>query len=186
MGEFLEKSSEEFECLGLPDQVEGEPKAAYAAFCDYRALGPGRSIPDLKELYLERIKGSKKMKSSVPSTCLNTLYRWGRTYNWIERAAEYDKKIAEERLRLEVEEKRKQWRREVKSYRERNKKAGQAMFNLSILLTQKALKTLSSDDLDADQAIRTLSAISKLAESSQSLEGTALGIDQLLNDHIPE
>lgn len=64
-------------------RVKNETAKAFEAFCIYRDLGPGRTIPDVQSFY-----------SKSPSY-IRQLHEWSRTYDWVKRAAAFDDMIAE-------------------------------------------------------------------------------------------
>jgi hypothetical protein len=66
------------------------PKAA-AAFREYCALGPGRSLAKLAQ-------GDQKYAKSVP-----VLKRWSSVHTWVERAKQYDEERAKEKQRKQDE-----------------------------------------------------------------------------------
>ena len=64
-------------------RVPKETPKAFEAFCIYRDLGPGRTVPDVQAEY-----------NKSPSY-IRQLYEWSRTYDWVKRAAAFDDMIAE-------------------------------------------------------------------------------------------
>lgn len=64
-------------------RVNGESPKAFEAFCVYRDLGPGRTVPATAS-ELKRCSGYER-----------TLYEWSRKYAWPSRAAAFDDMIAE-------------------------------------------------------------------------------------------
>ena len=64
-------------------RTAGETPKAFEAFCIYRDLGPGRTIPDVQDAL------------SKSSGYIRQLWEWSRTYDWVERAAAFDDMIAE-------------------------------------------------------------------------------------------
>lgn len=65
------------------------PKAA-AAFEDYYALGPGRSLTMLAERYVAQ----RKHGATTPTRHRATLGRWSRQFAWQERVAQRDAELA--------------------------------------------------------------------------------------------
>ena len=68
------------------------PKAQ-AALADYLAMGPGRSLEKLCEVYVERRRSVGA--EAVPTTRLPTLQKWSSEYNWQEEALAYEQRMAE-------------------------------------------------------------------------------------------
>lgn len=83
------------------EQTTKETAKAYAAFVEYCALGPARSLEKLAALYQTRTK---------PVPGISTIKLWSTQHNWQERVKQYDaeraeeKRIARERAREEAEE----------------------------------------------------------------------------------
>jgi hypothetical protein len=82
---------------GKPETPEPHESArAYAAFCMYRDLGPGRSVAAAWNAH-QATRGAKGMigvvqQRSRPSGRWNL---WSSKYHWIDRAAAHDRKIDE-------------------------------------------------------------------------------------------
>ena len=76
----------------IPARVEGETPKAYSAFVDYCQMGQGRSLSKLHRNYTERIPGD-----DPPTRHIYTLKRWSTDNYWQERAAEYERRAAEQR-----------------------------------------------------------------------------------------
>jgi hypothetical protein len=64
-------------------RIPKETPKAFEAFCIYRDLGPGRTIPEVQSFY-----------SKSPSY-IRQLHEWSRTNDWVERATAFDDMIAE-------------------------------------------------------------------------------------------
>lgn len=66
-----------------------ESTKAYAAFLDYAAMGPTRSLRDLAERYRER--ASSGIPAEMPPTRkVNTLFTWSTVHRWQERVHAWD------------------------------------------------------------------------------------------------
>jgi hypothetical protein len=72
--------------------MEGESNKARAAFEDYFALGPGRSLTKLLAIY------KKRPKPAPPTNQLTTLKQWSTGFKWQERIAEREQAIAQEQV----------------------------------------------------------------------------------------
>ena len=69
----------------MSDQSPKETAKAHAAFVEYCAMGPGRSIRKLAESDQQHIKS------------VSLLLKWSSEHNWQERVKQYDTERAEER-----------------------------------------------------------------------------------------
>jgi DNA repair photolyase len=143
-------------------------------------MGTSRTIKALLERYVECERDEE-----VPTNNRKTLDQWAWKFNWTERIREWD--AEEERRRLEYLEKTKRdkWEKDVEAYRDRNKRLGSAIFEVVVLLVNEASLAVKEDPkakMTLDQAFRGLGLVSRLAETSQSTEGTALGVTQLLEE----
>lgn len=85
-GEVDPRSAAAFSCFGVAvdgEQDKRKPRetaGAQAAFADYVALGPGRSLEKLAESYRSR-------SESVPTRQVSTLKVWSTTHDWQARLA---------------------------------------------------------------------------------------------------
>jgi hypothetical protein len=165
----------------MGDRLSNETDRAWQAFQDFRDMGISRSVIEL----LRQYKAKKGNGESVPTTSDSTLRNWAFENDWNERVREWD--AEEERRRLEFLEKakREKWEKDVEAYRDRNKRLGSAIFEVVVLLVNEASLAVKEDPkakMTLDQAFRGLGLVSRLAETSQSTEGTALGVTQLLEE----
>lgn len=165
----------------MGDRLPNETDRAWQAFQDYRDMGVSRSIAELVKQYRDR----KGQKSIAPTKSHQTLRNWACENNWTDRVKKWD--AEEERRRVEFLEKarRERWEQEVEAYRDRNKRLGAATFEVAVLLVNEASLAIKQDQkakMTLDQALKGLGVVSRLAETSQSTEGTALGITQLLEE----
>ncbi len=76
------------------DKQEGETPKSYAAFCEYRNMGPSRSFSKLAEIYLEKeyIKTTSKLHQNQAklSSRIRQLANWSSRYNWVARVESWD------------------------------------------------------------------------------------------------
>lgn len=160
-------------------RLNNETDKAWVAFQDYRNLGIGRSLSKLARKYQEESKAENGGRIP-PTKSEKTLGNWSDKFDWVERVKAWDRAQDKEKAEIQRKKRREQWEAEVEAYRDRNKRAGSALFELAVTLSKKSLATIKKDELDTEQAIRTLSAIARLTEVAQSTEGTALGVADLL------
>jgi hypothetical protein len=72
-------------------KLNEETPKAYEAFCIYRDLGPGRTIPAVQAEY-----------SKSPSY-IRQLHEWSSKYDWVDRAAAYDVMVDEKRVEASID-----------------------------------------------------------------------------------
>ena len=106
------------ESVKMWDRQPGEGRRAYEAFCIFRDMGQGRSLP----------KVSQKLAKS-----LTIVKKWSFTFNWQARADAWDASITEEARRKAAEDKRKMIDRQIQ---------------IGQLLQTKAANAVSGRDLD--------------------------------------
>lgn len=175
----------------MGDRLDQETDKAWAMFQDFRDMGLSRRTDELLGRYRER-----QGVESVPTTSRQTADNWSCKFKWAERVKVWD--AEQERLKIanQTTEKRAKWDAEAEAYRDRNKRFGAAAFEAAIVLLSEARLAIEPDKqvkkkrasvFNTDQALRAFAIVGRLAESSQSTEGTALGITQLLEEmHAPE
>lgn len=136
------------------DRQQGESPQAYEAFATYRDMGAERSI---------RAVTQKLLKSYT------IIARWSRTWNWVERAREWDNELAR-RAKAEAVKK-------VKDMTGRH-------INIAMQLQKKALEALSSLDVEEMspkdikefiKAATELERANRLAEAELDKEGRSTG-----------
>lgn len=69
----------------------GETTRSVQACNDYLRMGPGRSLGSL------RLKYAEMFQTVPPTTALSTLKVWSLRYHWQDRAAEFDKRLEDEK-----------------------------------------------------------------------------------------
>ena len=75
-----------------PPQWERQPdetKGSYAAFCDYRDMGVGRSLRALHERYTEQ-SANKSLTEKPPTTNFSTIANWSTKFDWQDRVNAWD------------------------------------------------------------------------------------------------
>ncbi len=102
-------------------RLPGEPAAAWAAFCAYRALGPRRSI---RGAYRQRSGNEGATGNGQASGCWNA---WARAYRWRERAEEWDRHVDREARLAHVDAVREMNRRQVELFQAVQAKALEAL-----------------------------------------------------------
>jgi hypothetical protein len=89
------------------DKQEAETAKSYAAFCEYRNMGPSRSFSKLAEIYVEKkyIKTTSKphQKQAKLSTRIRQFATWSSKYNWVSRAESWD--LEQDRIERAEQEK---------------------------------------------------------------------------------
>jgi pyruvate carboxylase len=141
-------------------------------------MGSNRTIAELLRQYAQK----KKEKYIVPTTSDNSLRKWAFENNWNERARSWD--AEQERLKIAAkdEEQQKQWEQEVEACRVRTKKAAQSLMELAITVMRDLTQDIKEGRLTTQDRVRLAPVLSKYIEQASSLEGTALGIAQLLEE----
>ena len=89
-------------------RVDGklETSASNKALQDYCELGVARSLTKLHKQYVEQAEAIDNGDDSLdlpPSTSLKTIQNWSADFNFVSRASDYDRLIAEERVKLDAE-----------------------------------------------------------------------------------
>lgn len=164
--------------MALYDRQDSETDKAWQAFQDFRDMGTGRSPTELAKQYKEK-KGKKK---NVPTTSYDTLKNWAWENKWTERAKAWDANKAEKEIAYKKQLEHEAWEREVEAYRDRTRRAAASLTEIAIMSMGIIKKTLASNELTVDQAIRLYGATPKSLEVGSSLEGTALNILPLLEE----
>ncbi len=133
----------------LWERMPGESTKAYSVFCQYRDLGPERSLEKLRQ---------KLAKSRSRAT----LTRWSSKYNWVERARAYDDYI-DKKKRAEHE-------KAILKMVERHAKLAMA-FQQRI---EERLKKINPEELGPADLVRWLDVATKLERLSRG-EPTEIG-----------
>jgi len=177
----------------MSDRLSNETDKAWQAFQDFRDMGTTRTIADLQRKYAGI---SREKKGIVPTDSYKTLEGWAGRFNWSARVKDWDANEEKRRLEHLNAEKKEKWIKDAEAYRERNQRFGAAAFTTAIQCLNEATIALTHNPdaepekgkpqrkpkLTVDQATRLLGVLPRLVESSQSTEGTALGITQLLEE----
>lgn len=108
-----------------------ESRKAQRAFGDYCRLGYVRSLQRLFALYTEmRSSNDPKVRGTVPTSMISTLYSWSSRYDWHERAAEYDTQVEEDD--------EKEWRERRRQVNHMDYEDGQELRELGKKVTAQA------------------------------------------------
>ena len=129
------------------ERREDESTKAYEAFCIYRDMGIQRSLSKVAE---------ELQKSDT------LMGRWSRTYDWVERAAQWDSE--QDRVA------RQQQLDEIKKMRKRH--AGLA--STMLLKAAEALQLLHPDEIKAQDVSRMVDVASKLERLSRGDVGDVI------------
>jgi hypothetical protein len=129
----FEKAIEEAKAGALPyeswERLAGETGTAYAAFCCYRDIGPGRNIR-------KAVEAANEGKAvSAGSKQYGTWRQWSMKFHWVKRAADYDQHLEH----LKQEERRKT----IEAQGEMHRKVTGKMLDV----VSKKLDTMSPDEL---------------------------------------
>lgn len=127
------------------DRLERETSKQYEAFCEYRDMGPSRSL----RAVAEKLGKSEQLMS-----------RWSAQNKWVYRAAEWD----DEQDRTEREIAQKEMAKEIRMMRKRQAETGKYMQ----VKAMRALSKLPEEEMKAGE-------ISKLIDVGAKLERTARG-----------
>jgi hypothetical protein len=106
------------------DMIPSESARSNAALRDYALMGPGRTLRDLRQKYVEQMgwwkeqikqKAGEGQAEKPPTASIQTLFGWSIKYEWQERVARWDilqqqaeeaayqaDRVAARRLRLEA------------------------------------------------------------------------------------
>ena len=127
------------------DRLERETTKQYEAFCEYRNMGPDRSL----RAVAEKLGKSEQLMS-----------RWSAKNQWVVRSAEWD----DEQERTEREIAQKEMAKEIRLMRKRQAETGKYMQ----VKAMRALSKLPDEEMKAGE-------ISKLIDVGAKLERTARG-----------
>lgn len=144
----------------LWERLPGESSRAYSVFCEYRDLGPERSLDKLKQ---------KLNKSRTKST----LARWSGKYKWVERAKAYDDYIEKK--------KRREHEKAILEMAERHAK-------LAVAFQQRIaqrLQEINPEELGPADLVRWLDVATKLERLSRG-EPTEIGKQEVTLPPIVE
>ena len=152
-------------------RLDGETAVAYAAFCVYRDLGPGRSLDAAYRKHKGQQKGNKRATGHWT--------RWYSKFDWKTRAEAYD-------AHLELLARRGReaaYIQDLQRFQERQKKLSQATLGAAIRLLQKAgerLQALDADEIPPQSLPAYFRAAAAVAEAATNAEATALGLHELI------
>lgn len=126
------------------ERQEGETPKPYEAFCIYRDMGTERSQAKVAE---------KCGKSG------SLIGRWSTSYNWVERAAQWD----DEQERIEREAAQREQAKAIREMRKRHADLANAM----LIKAAKALKKIPDEEIRAGDVSRMVDIASKLERISR-------------------
>ena len=154
------------------ERLEDESSQAYEAFCTYRDLGAGRSLPKTAQV-LGKKPGYTRQ-----------LGQWSSTYKWVERCVPYDTEKERERRYMYEQCRREEYMEKLAKYREINEKLGNELMNLGHELLKIVKETIKNIDLQ-DVKVSDLPGLARsaalLADIGSALVGQALGVEKLLD-----
>jgi hypothetical protein len=148
----------------------GESSRAYAAFCVYRDLGPGRTLTAAYR------QASGREKAVPPGQWTG----WYQDQEWRRRADEYDAKIEADTRR----ERERAHLAAIRDYRARQRALAQATLKASMALLEKAskrLKQIAPDEIETRHLGNLYRAAAATANAASEAEGIALALDDLLD-----
>lgn len=176
----------------MGDRLPNETDRAWQAYQDFRDMGAGRTVRELGRRYKEQ-KGNK---STPPTSSYQTLKNWAFENNWNERVRAWDAEQQRRDIESQKEARRRQWEADVEQYRKRNQEIGGIAFVSAVNLLQEANYTMSYESqkragksklhepsLTKDQALKAFSAVKTLVELARDTNGTALQINELLEEY---
>ncbi len=76
------------------EPIKGESAGAYAAFCLYRELGPGRSVADVH----------REMEAMGEKVGKEAMYKWSNTFEWDDRVLKWERDVQNVRAQNELRE----------------------------------------------------------------------------------
>ena len=77
-------------------QARGESRRANQALRDYAAMGPARSLRQLRERYLQQPSSNPPAGFRPPTASLATLETWSLKHGWVARTERWDGLAAQE------------------------------------------------------------------------------------------
>lgn len=167
------------------DQRDDEGARAYSAFSDYLAMGSGRSLRALYQVYTEdrqRIDSGSTARQRTerpPTTRQRTLFEWSTTFEWTARAAAYDAHLQIQARKDQQEE----YLRDLDRMRRRQKKFADQQLRAAALMLRRAkacLRELEAKDLDPGKLPAYFRTAAYLAETATNMEAVALGVMELI------
>ena len=162
------------------DPPRGESRRATAAFEDYAAMGPARSLDALHRRYVQEASTGRL----PPTLKRNTLHKWSQVYGWVARAAAHD---AEQR-RLDAEAIAEARQESAKEMAERQTAQGRQLQAIARLLAERAeqyirlLRVATVETIDeVGQVVRVVKTELSATEAANLLRAAAalakVGID---------
>ena len=145
--------------MSLPERQPTESARAYQAFNLYCSLGPARSCEQVAQ---------KCTKSS------SLIRRWSAQHAWVERAAVYDRALAEQAAQAHAEA----YRAQVEQHRARSLAAGAGLYKVAGQLLVELQRHLDGGQVEITPA--TLTVCARALVAALDLEAHALGVDRLL------
>lgn len=133
------------------ERQESETSKAYEAFCEYRDMGPQRSLSKVAE---------KLQKSET------LMGRWSGQNKWVERAAKWD----DEQERIEREIAQKEQAKEIRDMRKRHADLAKAM----LIKSAKALARIPDDEVKPADVSRMVDVAAKLERISRGDVGEVI------------
>jgi hypothetical protein len=171
----------------IPQNVGETPKALRAKK-DYLALGPGRSLEKLLEVYRQH---SANGTGTVPTLRKATLANWSGLWGWANLSARYDDHQADRLLEQEFEERKKDYIEQLQQFSAFNKASGKSAFKAAATATKQLLEFIESAE-EKGQGIKSWDDAVKVANIMRGilpladLWGKAMGVDRILSaDKLP-
>ena len=155
-----------------------ETARAFAAFCDYRDMGPARSL----RLLLKQYQGANRPQTAPkapPTRRLKTLKLWSRRYAWPRRTQAFDAHLE----LLSRREREKAYMEDLEALRARQKQLGRITLRAATRLLEKALgrlEALEASEIDPGKLPAFFRAAASVAETATNAEAVALGLHELI------
>jgi hypothetical protein len=144
------------------ERLPGESARAHEAIVEYAALGPGRSLAKLAQVW-------GKSRSYV-----GQLERWSSQHRWQERVAAYDEQVA----RTRVQRAATQYIADVEAHRESSRKTSQELRAVARACLVQLAQAANEGTLVL--TVSHLNAIVRTFETSIEMDAHALCLDRLL------
>lgn len=139
------------------EQPTKETAKAYAAFVEYCALGPARSLSKLSE-------SNQQYAKSIP-----LLKRWSSEHNWQERVKQYDAERAEEkRLKHDAE---------IEEMNQRHAEMGMTQQERALEQIKKLMAAKSFGSMAAVQLLKLATDVERLARGEPTEHTSLTGKD---------
>lgn len=117
--------------MAIPARIEGETDKAYQAFCDYCAMGAGRSLSKLFAIYQRQ--NDEDTTKPAPSRRWKSITDWSANNDWQIRVRTYDDAVRKERDEADLEI----WKDRRKTIPEEGYQLGQKLLKMAVEMAEQ-------------------------------------------------